>query len=215
MIDERYVAVNQALALRMMRTFLDVGGFIKIVARGGRYSLVIATGGHFMSAAIAARVRKSRWGRRKFQVVSVYAPLANMAAELNRFQPAMVLGYASAVALLAGEQEAGHLRIRPVLVQPAGEGLAEGEYGRIADAFGAEVRDAYSATECTFIAYSCEQRWQHVNADWVMLEPVDAEYRPVPPGQSSHTVLLSNFANRVQPVLRYDLGDGIAQWPDP
>jgi phenylacetate-CoA ligase len=176
---------------------------------------VIATGGHFMSAAIAARVRRCRWGRRKFQVVSVYDQPATMVAELNRFQPAIVLGYASAVAVLAGEQEAGRLRIRPVLVQPAGEGLVEGEYDRIAEAFGAEVRDAYSATECTFIGYSCEHRWQHVNADWVVLEPVDADHRPVPPGERSHTVLLSNLANRVQPILRYDLGDAVLQRPDP
>ncbi len=37
----------------------------------------------------------------------------------------------------------------------------------------------------------------------------------MPAGVQSHTVLISNLANRVQPVLRYDLGDGILQRPDP
>ena len=48
-----------------------------------------------------------------------------------------------------------------------------------------------------------------------MLEPVDADYRSVPPGEQSHTVLISNLANRVQPIVRYDLGDSILLRPDP
>jgi phenylacetate-coenzyme A ligase PaaK-like adenylate-forming protein len=51
--------------------------------------------------------------------------------------------------------------------------------------------------------------------DWVVIEPVDAEYRPTPPGEQSHTVLVTNLANRVQPILRYDLGDSILTRPDP
>lgn len=46
-------------------------------------------------------------------------------------------------------------------------------------------------------------------------DPVDAEYRPVPAGEPAHTVLISNLANRVQPILRYDLGDSVVQQPGP
>ncbi|MFO0845320.1 MAG: hypothetical protein U0797_23540, partial [Gemmataceae bacterium] len=90
-----------------------------------------------------------------------------------------------------------------------------GEYDRIAEVFGTKVGNSYAATECPFLSYGCEHRWLHVNSDWAVLEPVDADYRPVPPGEQSHTVLLSNLANRVQPILRYDLGDSILQRPDP
>lgn len=48
-----------------------------------------------------------------------------------------------------------------------------------------------------------------MNADWVLLEPVDERHRPTPPGVPSHTVLLTNLANRVQPLIRYDLGDSV------
>jgi len=48
-----------------------------------------------------------------------------------------------------------------------------------------------------------------VDADWVILEPVDSDYRPTPPGTLSHTVLLTNLANAVQPLIRYDLGDSV------
>jgi phenylacetate-coenzyme A ligase PaaK-like adenylate-forming protein len=48
-----------------------------------------------------------------------------------------------------------------------------------------------------------------------VLEPVDASYRPVEPGTASHTVLLTNLANRLQPLIRYDLGDSITQIVEP
>ncbi len=65
------------------------------------------------------------------------------------------------------------------------------------------------------MAFDCKQGWLHVNSDWVILEPVDADYRPTPPGEPSHTVLLTNLANRVQPIIRYDLGDTIVMRPEP
>jgi phenylacetate-coenzyme A ligase PaaK-like adenylate-forming protein len=44
---------------------------------------------------------------------------------------------------------------------------------------------------------------------------VDEKGRPVPPGSPSATVLLTNLANRVQPLIRYDLGDSITVEPKP
>ena len=113
------------------------------------------------------------------------------------------------------EQEAGRLRIKPALLALAAKGLPEGEYGRIARAFGAKVGNSYAATECPFLSYGCAHGWLHVNADWAVLEPVDADHRPTSPGEPSHTVLVSDLADRVQPILRYDLGDSVLLRPDP
>jgi phenylacetate-coenzyme A ligase PaaK-like adenylate-forming protein len=44
---------------------------------------------------------------------------------------------------------------------------------------------------------------------------VDDAMRPVPPGTPSHTTLLTNLANRVQPIIRYDLGDSVTMLPSP
>ncbi|GAA0253341.1 hypothetical protein ACFFQF_33745 [Haladaptatus pallidirubidus] len=54
----------------------------------------------------------------------------------------------------------------------------------------------------------------HSNADWVVLEPVDEDYRPVEPGEPSETVLITNLGNRVQPIIRYDLGDSITMYDE-
>src|SRR5215207_4889130 len=54
----------------------------------------------------------------------------------------------------------------------------------------------------------------HVHADWVILEPVDEQFRPVLAGEPSATVLLTNLANHIQPVIRYDLGDSVLTSPE-
>ena len=215
LLDDRSLAVTNALVLRTLSAWLGIGDVIRILAGGGRISMVMATGGHFASAIAAARLRKSRWGRRAVQMLSVHTPLPELVPELNRFRPAILAPYASVGALLAREQEHGRLHINPVLVVPTAEGLPLPAYDRMATAFNAKVRHSYAATECPFISYSCKHGWLHVNSDWVVLKPVDADYQPVQPGEQSHTVLVSNLANRVQPILRYDLGDSILQRPDP
>jgi phenylacetate-CoA ligase len=215
-VDDRSMAVTNALAVRMMSAWLGARDVVRILAGGGRTAMVIATGGHFATTVAAARLRKgSRWRRKAIEVFPVHTPLPETVARLNRFRPVVVAAYASMAALLAAEQEAGRLRIRPVLVSVTAEGLAAREYDRIAEAFGTKVRNGYAANECPFLSYGCERGWLHVNSDWVVFEPVDAEYRPVPPGVQSHTVLASNLANRLQPILRYDLGDSVLERPDP
>jgi phenylacetate-coenzyme A ligase PaaK-like adenylate-forming protein len=179
--------------------------------------MVIATNGHHVGAAIGTRFQmgSARAGGSMLRMFHADMPLSELVAALNAFRPAMLVGYASMTSVLATEQEAGRLRIDPLIVHPSSEVLAEPEYRRIGAAFDAKVRVLYACAECTFMGYGCAHSWIHINADWVLLEPVDADHRPVPPGTLSHTVLLSNLANRVQPIIRYDLGDSVVQRPDP
>lgn len=211
LMDDWAIKVSLVFNGRMRLSWLGAGGIAKVLARGGRMAVVAATGGHFMAAAGATRLGPVS---RMTRIFSVHMPLPELVAELNRFRPAILIGYGSVIALLAAEQAAGRLHINPVLVEAAGETLSQGERDRIATAFHTKLPDAYGGTECTFAAYSCAHGWYHVNTDWVVAEPVDADYRPTPPGEPSHTVLLSNLANRIQPILRYDLGDSILARPD-
>jgi phenylacetate-coenzyme A ligase PaaK-like adenylate-forming protein len=80
---------------------------------------------------------------------------------------------------------------------------------RVQQAFGCAVRNSYGASEFLSMGWECSAGHLHVNADWVILEAVDEHYRPVPAGELSSTVLLTNLANNVQPLIRYDLGDQV------
>ncbi|SFV22831.1 phenylacetate--CoA ligase family protein [Micrococcus terreus] len=214
LLDDRSRAVTAAMAGRMLRDWLTPTDLVRIFTRGGRLAVVAATGGHFASGAVTAGLRRGPAAAR-IGAFSVHDPLPQLVEQLNAFDPAVLAPYAATGELLAAEQDAGRLDIHPVLVVLAAEGLAEGGYAHIAEAFGATVRHSYAATECPFLSYSCAQGWLHVNSDWVLLEPVDADHAPVPAGQPSHTVLVSNLANRVQPILRNDLGDSVLVRPDP
>ena len=71
------------------------------------------------------------------------------------------------------------------------------------------VIPSYAASEVPGLAFPCHMGTLHVNADWYVIEPIDELGRPVPPGMMSYSALVTNLANRVQPVIRYDLGDRI------
>jgi phenylacetate-CoA ligase len=219
LLDSRALAVASVVGIRVLSNWLRPFALPRLLAGRGRVAMVVATGGHFASTAAAARLGAASTGPgsggRRTRVFAVSTPLPELVARLNAFQPAPLAPYATTAALLATEQQAARLRIHPALAALAAEGLPDGEPARIAEAFGATVGNSYAATECPFLSYSCREGWLHVNADWAILEPVDADHQPTPPGQQSHTVLITNLANRVQPILRYDLGDSVLQRPDP
>ncbi|MEW1983847.1 phenylacetate--CoA ligase family protein [Pseudarthrobacter oxydans] len=214
LLDTRSLAVAKALTFHMLSSWLTPADIKEIIRRRGRAAMVIATGGHFASAAAAAALQNGP-GRQRVAVFPVQTPMPDLVAQLDSCRPALLAPYASTGRLLALEQEAGRLNIHPVAVILSAEGLPAGDYARIGAAFGAKVLHSYAATERPFLSYSCREGWLHINSDWVILEPVDANHKPVPPGQPSHTVLLSNLANRIQPILRYDLGDSVTTRTDP
>ena len=177
---------------------------------GGRYAMLGATGGHFAGVASVERLRRL-WplGAASMRCVSILQPLRAQCAELDAFAPSVIATYPTAAALLAAEHRAGRLHVRPQEIWLGGEQLTEAVRRDVSDAFGCRVRETYGASEFMSIAWECEHGSLHVNTDWVVLEPVDRSMRPVPAGTPSHSVLLTNLANRVQPVLRHDLGDGV------
>ncbi|MGY2743140.1 phenylacetate--CoA ligase family protein [Arthrobacter sp. UYCu723] len=217
--DAGAVAVYRAHGVRIARASVTtgtVGRLLALLQKKFRAAVVVGTGGHFAGVAwIESERRRSRGRRHANRVFSVQQPLARLVAGLNDFDPAILVGYPSALELLAEEHAAGRLHVRPAVVGHSGEATGEDTRAHLAAALGGAVHNVYAASEFTPIALDCARGWLHVNSDWVILEPVDAGYRPTPPGEPSHTVLLTNLANRVQPLIRYDLGDSVLARADP
>jgi phenylacetate-CoA ligase len=61
----------------------------------------------------------------------------------------------------------------------------------------------------------CRKGRLHVNSDWFIVEPVDTSGGPVPADRRSDAVLVANLANHVQPVIRYQFGDGVVLDAEP
>lgn len=180
----------------------------RFVAGAGRAAIVIATGDHYASIASWERLRRSHpaWTAKSF---SVLAPIGELVAELNDYRPALLATYPSMLAILAGEMRAGRLRIAPSIVWCGGEALTRAAQARAERLFGCRIIHEYGASECLSIAHGCRAGSLHLNQEWVLLEAVESDGSPTPPGRISHTTLLTNLANRLQPLIRYDLGDRV------
>jgi phenylacetate-coenzyme A ligase PaaK-like adenylate-forming protein len=209
--DRTSLQVANLLApIRERRTLLTAAEARAFLHQGVRAAALIADGDHFAGVVLTetARRRSPRTARR-VRVFSVLRPLPELVADLNVFQPTMLYGYPSAMLQLAAEQKSGRLRIHPLLAVAAGEGLAADAGADIEAALGCRVTVRYLASEALALTSRCRQGLLHVNADWNIVEPVDDVFRPVPAGELSHTVLVTNLANRVQPLIRYNLGDRV------
>jgi putative adenylate-forming enzyme len=150
--------------------------------------------------------------------LNVLTPLPELVEALDEFQPEVLLSYASVVAALADEQLDGRLSISPQVAICTSEVLSEDAAARIESAWGIAPVNAYACTEAAPIAAdSPDLVGMHVWDTCVVLEVVDEDNRPVPPGEPGAKVLLTNLVNRAQPLIRYEITDSLvlADGPDP
>ena len=143
-------------------------------------------------------------------------PLPQLVRKLNDFQPHVLGGFAGNIHLLAQEQLAGRLRIAPRLVLTTAETLKKEAREEVKEAWGSEPFDAYGATETAQVASECrEHRGLHIYEDMVILEVVDEDNRPVPPGTFGKKVLATVLWNYTLPLIRYELSDHVKLAAEP
>lgn len=214
--DQATMAVYDALEylrrppLRPWQHLMNPFGLGECVAFVG------ATEGHFASTVSLQRLQRiNPMLSNKLHSVSFMQPLAGLVKDLNALSPTILSTYPSAAVMLAAEQRAGRLHLKLDEVWTGGEIFTPAMRQLVTEAFGCPIANSYGASEFLTLAFECGHGQLHLNSDWVILEPVDHLGQPVPPGQASATTLLTNLANHVQPLIRYDLGDSITIHPAP
>lgn len=216
-----FVQDQDALICYRTLNILSMGwGTLREVMRaGGRWVMIAATTQEHLGSTSAfkllERIPVLKLLFKRVRILSMTVPLAELVRELNAYQPHALIGYSALISQLAEEQQAGRLQIRPLLIGSGSEWIPRAEHERIRATFQCAVHDVYAAAECPSIAFSCDYGSMHSYSDRVIIEAVDRDYRPVEPGQQSYTVLLTNLVNRVQPIIRYDLGDSVTLRSDP
>jgi phenylacetate-coenzyme A ligase PaaK-like adenylate-forming protein len=216
--DAASLAAYEALDAWRLRGSPTRGLPLAAWSAGQRFAFVGATGGHFAGVVSVERLRRLNadpalaplgWLAPTVQIFSVLAPLEELAAQLQAFQPAVLITYPSCAAALAQLQLEQRLQLRLKEVWCGGEQLSGGQRALVRRAFDCPLRNNYGASEFFSMAWECEHGRLHLNDDWLVLEPVDRELRPVPNGAAAHAVLLTHLANHVQPLLRYRLDDAV------
>lgn len=205
-------AVDVASAVAAFRTFARREDFKRFMAHGKRTAGVFADNGFYLACGMSRYLQLQMPRKQTKITVDVNGPEAEIVRALNVFQPAMLSGYPSNLALLA---DCRGLDIRPDVVITGGELLTEPIRQKLRDRFDCYVQTHYSCTEGGEIACECREGHLHINEDWVILEPVDREGRPVAPGVQSDRVFITNLSNRIQPFLRYELTDRVIVHEEP
>ena len=130
-------------ALISMRGVLAPLGLRDLLAflRGGRRVARVAfTGDHYsIPSLVARRHLEGRERADRGRIFSERTPPLQLLDELNRFQPAMLNGYASRLSWLASEKVAGRLSISPAIVTSSGETLTPTARKEIIAAFGCSL----------------------------------------------------------------------------
>jgi phenylacetate-CoA ligase len=144
------------------------------------------------------------------------APVDELSAAIARFRPDALIGYPSALSLLALEQLEGRLDVAPQTVSTTSEVRTPEMTERIVAAWGVQPFDVYGITEAGIFAVDCERHaGKHLFEDLAMVEVVDDEGRPVPDGEPGARLLVTNLVNRTLPLIRYELDDLVTLSPDP
>ena len=136
-------------------------------------------------------------------------PMKEVVKTLNTMKPEALYSYPSMMELLADEAVMGNLDIDIKEVVCASEKLTDKTRKYIEDVFRCRAKSIYGCTEGGNLGFECSCNHLHLNNPYAIIEPVDENNNPVEPGQHAHKILLTNLANDVVPIIRYELMDHI------
>jgi phenylacetate-CoA ligase len=156
-----------------------------------------ATGGHY--AGVTGVANMQRGLLRLFVRAAgfeVNTPLPEVVAALNEFQPEALMGYTTALKMLAEEQRAGRLRLSPIVVAGTGEVTTAADLVTLSAAFGARAFSVYACTEHGVLGLS------DPDGDTMTLMDGNLIFE----FHEDHSII-TNLFNYTMPLIRYRMSD--------
>lgn len=123
--------------------------------------------------------------------------------QLERYRPEVLVGYVSAVHLLADHINRHGLKgaVRPRAVLASSETLFPWMRDDIERAFGCKAHDGYGLGELVAFITECSQGGLHVSPEYGVVEGVELD--------GERRLVATGLFNKAMPLLRYDTGDVI------
>jgi phenylacetate-CoA ligase len=148
--------------------------------------------------------------------LDVTMPIEYVVNRLNDYQPESIITYPSFIRVLAREQEAGNLQIKPKMFRSAAEALLPDLVDIVQDVWGCSVFEGYACTEAGSVANEClQQSGMHLAEDQLIFESVDDADRNVAEGTQGSKCLITPLGNLAMPLIRYELSDLVTLTKDP
>lgn len=135
--------------------------------------------------------------------------LDSFVAAIQRIRPAMLFGYPSSLAHIARHAESRGVSLKDAGVRVAfvtAERLYPEQREQIARAFGCPVANGYGGRDAGLIANECPAGGMHLSAEDIVVEIVDGEGRPQPPGTAGE-IVVTHMSTGSFPFIRYRTGD--------
>lgn len=129
---------------------------------------------------------------------------------LRAYKPAVVMGYPSALYTIAKHALDHGLPAPAKGVFTTSETVSHEMRQVIESAWQCRLYDRYGAVEGCMFASQCEYGRYHVSPEVGVVEILDAEGNPSPPGMLGE-VVCTGLQNTLQPLIRYRIGDA-ARW---
>lgn len=143
-------------------------------------------------------------------------PPKELVAELNEAQPSHIIGYSSAIELLAGEALAGRLNIQPEHVATNSETLMPEARDTVRKAWGIEVNNMWGSVEVGVLGVECDFHCgMHWSDDLAICEIVDKDYQPTTDPDRIDKLLVTSLFCRTLPLIRYELNDIVIPAKEP
>ena len=137
--------------------------------------------------------------------------LTSYVDHLERWGPRVVMGYPSALNLVAKHVLDTGRSLSVAAAFTTSETVTVEARANIERAFQCKLFDQYGAVESTHFASQCEHGRYHVSPERGIIEILDGD-QPAAPGQPGR-VVVTGLENLLQPLIRYEIGD-VAYWAE-
>jgi phenylacetate-coenzyme A ligase PaaK-like adenylate-forming protein len=169
-------------------------------------SLSACAAGHATSALLETFSNPSHPNVR----APISLPIQEIVTILNETQPPILHTYPTMLPILCEEASKGRLQIKPKFIWSTSETLLSEVKALAEKTWGVPVLDHWAASESSGGAFCClRSPGFHIAEDLNIIEAVDERGKPVEPGKWSAKIFVTNLYNRVMPLLRYEIPDGL------
>ena len=172
----------------------------------------VTLGGHLVTAPGRRRppfwVINKRW--KQLYMSSYHLSTANLGAyveAIRDFDAEYIEGYPSSLyAIAAYIIETGLKPVQLKACYTTSETLNAHQRNTMQQAFQCPVYDQYGSAELVVFAADCQYGNKHISPEIGVVEVLDGNGKPLPAGQEGELVCTS-LLDRVQPLIRYRIGD--------
>lgn len=175
---------------------LSMPQILKLLARGPRIAYLAATDGRYGGAMAVGDGIDGVHASQMY--LDIKAPLSEWISQIRKFKPNMVIGYPSAIKILAELTERGDADINVIRVISCGEPLGSSLRYYLEKTLHTQVVNFYGASESLALGAELDpQDGMVLFDDLNVIESVDGE------------MYLTSLYNFAQPLIRYHISDSL------